>query len=80
MKICSYHNDALRQALYERFAYTEDNFYRAQALLLLSVTEHDPSFAIEHAHDLCPICHFIVPSWIDKAAQSILETTPERPS
>lgn len=79
MKICSYHNDRLRQALSARFAYTAENFWRAQALLLANAIAHNPDFAVVHAHDHCPICTFFVPSWIDKAAQSISETS-KRPS
>lgn len=79
MKICSYHNDALRQALYSRFAYTDENFWRAQALLLANATVHNPDFSTA-AHDQCPICYFVVPSWIDKAAQSISETAEQRPA
>lgn len=80
MKICSYHEDALRTALVHRGAGDLESFWRAQALLLANAAVHNPDFAIVHAHDHCPICYFVVPSWIDKAAQSVAETNDARPS
>lgn len=80
MKICTYHLDSLRTALAKHGLFSNEPFFRAQALLLANATQHNPDFAIAHAHDHCPICIFMVPSWIDNAAQSVAETEDVKPS
>lgn len=67
MKICPYHLSALRDACAKRRV---TDHFKAEALILANAVEHSPTFALDQ-NSPCPICTFIVPSWIDKAAASI---------
>lgn len=83
MRLCQYHRDALRTALAKHGLDVRNSvgptnpLFQAEALILANAVAHSPAFAIKEAHDHCPICTFVTPSWIDKTAQSIYQAREE---